>query len=101
MHFNDPSAEAHHSYANNVIRTAKYNIITFLPLFLFDVFRKSSYLYFLVMAVLAWIPDISPYSGWGNTLALLFVVVVAAVKALFEDVKRQSEDRMTNGSKAK
>ena len=42
----------------------------------------------------------SPFGGWGSTLALLFVLVVAAIKAVWEDFKRHQEDRNTNGSVA-
>lgn len=42
----------------------------------------------------------SPFGGWGSTLALLFVLIVAAIKAAFEDIKRHQEDRSTNGSTA-
>lgn len=40
----------------------------------------------------------SPFGGWGSTLALLFVLVVAAIKAIWEDLKRHQEDRSTNAS---
>ncbi len=43
---------------------------------------------------------VSPFGGWGSTLALLFVLVVAAVKAFWEDVKRHQEDHSTNASVA-
>ncbi len=42
----------------------------------------------------------SPFGGWGSTLALLFVLGVAAVKALFEDIKRHQQDAVTNSSVA-
>ena len=34
-------------FKNNRIRTAKYNAVTFLPVFLFDMFSRVAYLYFL------------------------------------------------------
>ncbi len=43
---------------------------------------------------------VSPFGGWGSTLALLFVLVVAAIKAMWEDLKRHQEDHNTNGSLA-
>lgn len=42
----------------------------------------------------------SPFGGWGSTLAILFVLIVAAIKALLEDLKRHQEDRSTNASTA-
>ncbi len=52
----------------------------------------------LLQAALSWWSEVSPYSGWGSTLALLFVLVVAGIKALWEDRKRHQEDRETNNS---
>lgn len=34
-------------FASNNIKTAKYNLITFLPIFLFEMFSRAAYLYFL------------------------------------------------------
>lgn len=34
-------------FAPNNIKTAKYNLITFLPIFLFEMFSRAAYLYFL------------------------------------------------------
>ena len=42
----------------------------------------------------------SPFGGWGSSLALAFVLVVAAIKAIWEDAKRHQEDRRTNASVA-
>jgi hypothetical protein len=43
---------------------------------------------------------VSPFSPYGPTIALLFVLLVAAVKAIVEDKKRHREDRITNNSTA-
>lgn len=40
----------------------------------------------------------SPFAGYGATLALTFVLLAAAVKAIVEDKKRQAEDHKTNNS---
>ena len=34
-------------FATNNIKTAKYNLITFFPIFLFEMFSRAAYLYFL------------------------------------------------------
>lgn len=51
-------------------------------------------------AALAWWSTVSPFSPFGPTIALLFVLLVAAVKAIIEDKKRHKEDRLTNNSVA-
>ena len=49
-------------------------------------------------AGLTWWSVVSPYGGLGSTAALVFVLLVAGVKAAWEDVKRHQEDRETNKS---
>jgi len=82
----------------NRVVTSKYNIVTFLPIFLFEMFSRVAYLYFLFQAGLSWWSVVSPYSGIGSTAALIFVLAVAGVKAIWEDVKRHQEDQRMNTS---
>lgn len=82
----------------NRVVTSKYNIVSFLPIFLFEMFSRVAYLYFLLQAGLSWWSVVSPFGGVGSTAALLFVLVVAAVKAIWEDVKRHQEDKRMNTS---
>ena len=48
VHLNDgqPAGE----FVGNGIKTAKYNILTFLPLFLWEMFSRAAYAYFLIQA---------------------------------------------------
>jgi len=85
-------------FVTNKVITSKYNIITFLPVFLFEMFSRVAYLYFLIQAGLSWWSVVSPYSGIGATAALLFVLIVAGVKAVWEDMKRHQEDQRMNTS---
>lgn len=85
-------------FTGNSIRTSKYNLVTFLPKFLYEMFSRAAYLYFLIQACLAWWSTVSPYGGFGSTAALVFVLLVAAVKSIYEDVKRHHEDSETNNS---
>lgn len=51
-------------------------------------------------ASLAWWAVVSPFTPYGPTIALVFVLLVAATKAAAEDRKRHAEDRRTNNSVA-
>ena len=93
----NPNLEAFKKEDNRVV-TSKYNIVTFLPIFLFEIFNRVAYLYFLIQAGLSWWSVVSPYSGIGATMALVFVLLVAGVKAIWEDVKRHREDEILNKS---
>ena len=53
-----------------------------------------------MQAALAWWSTVSPFSPYGPTIALVFVLLVAAGKAIIEDKKRHREDRITNNSTA-
>jgi phospholipid-transporting ATPase len=83
---------------DNRVTTSKYNVATFLPIFLFEMFTRVAYLYFLIQAGLSWWSVVSPYSGIGATMALVFVLLVAGVKAIWEDIKRHKEDELLNKS---
>ena len=37
-------------FCGNSITTSKYNVVTFLPIFLFEMFSRVAYLYFLAQA---------------------------------------------------
>uniref|UniRef100_A0AAR2JKG0 Phospholipid-transporting ATPase n=1 Tax=Pygocentrus nattereri TaxID=42514 RepID=A0AAR2JKG0_PYGNA len=70
--------------------TAKYNVLTFLPRFLYSQFRRAANSFFLFIALLQQIPDVSPTGRWTTLVPLLFILVVAAVKEVIEDLVRHS-----------
>ena len=89
-----------HRYAGNAVSTAKYTLISFWPRLLFEQFSRAAYLYFLAQACLAWWPAVSPYNPWGSTLALAFVLLVAAAREAYEDLKRRRADVVANAKRA-
>lgn len=85
----------------NEIRNQKYNFITFLPLVLFGQFRFFLNLYFLLMALSQFIPDIRigyPYTYWGP---LSFVLTVTICREAIDDYRRYQRDREVNSQKYK
>ena len=48
----------------NYIRTAKYTILSFLPKFLFEQFRRYANIFFLAIGLLQQIDGISPTGRW-------------------------------------
>ena len=78
---------------DNSVSTSKYNMATFLPLNLFLQFSKVANLYFLMIAVLQVIPDISNTNNQPLQLVpLSFVILVSMIKDAFEDYKRHKSD---------
>uniref|UniRef100_A0A671XSZ4 Phospholipid-transporting ATPase n=1 Tax=Sparus aurata TaxID=8175 RepID=A0A671XSZ4_SPAAU len=72
----------------SICLTAKYNVLTFLPRFLYSQFRRAANAFFLFIALLQQIPDVSPTGRWTTLVPLLFILVVAAVKEFIEDLVR-------------
>ncbi|XP_062992468.1 phospholipid-transporting ATPase IA isoform X1 [Elgaria multicarinata webbii] len=83
-------------FCNNHVSTAKYNLITFLPRFLYSQFRRAANAFFLFIALLQQIPDVSPTGRYTTLVPLLFILVVAAVKEIIEDIKRHKADNAVN-----
>jgi len=55
------------TFATNSVTTAKYNVATFLPRFLFEVFSQVAYFYFLVQVrILTWPPGAYPRSHFDS-----------------------------------
>uniref|UniRef100_A0A8W7M1T8 Phospholipid-transporting ATPase n=1 Tax=Anopheles arabiensis TaxID=7173 RepID=A0A8W7M1T8_ANOAR len=85
----------------NEIRNQKYNFFTFLPLVLFEQFRFFLNLYFLIMAVSQFIPEIRIgylYTYWGP---LGFVLAVTICREAVDDLRRHKRDREVNSQKYK
>uniref|UniRef100_A0A6I8RAI8 Phospholipid-transporting ATPase n=1 Tax=Xenopus tropicalis TaxID=8364 RepID=A0A6I8RAI8_XENTR len=83
-------------YAGNAIKTYKYNPITFLPVNLYEQFKRAANAYFLVLLILQTIPQISTVT-WSTTLIpLLLVLGITAIKDLVDDIARHKMDNEIN-----
>ncbi|MCJ1426772.1 hypothetical protein MMC29_004675 [Sticta canariensis] len=101
IHLNNIPANSANRYVDNHVSTAKYNIATFLPKFLFEQFSKYANLFFLFTAILQQIPNISPTNKYTTIAPLIIVLLVSAGKELIEDFKRKTSDKSLNHSKAR
>lgn len=97
IYINEP-ARTHGTlkFVNNEISTSKYTVITFLPRNLFEQFHRLAYIYFLVLAVLNFVPQLGVFSPITGILPLAFVLVVTAVKDAYEDFRRHRSDKTEN-----
>lgn len=85
---------------NNLISTSKYKWYNFFPKMLLTEFSRLANSYFLIIAVLQTIKEIS-YSN-GNPLILIpltLVICLNGAKDLYEDFKRKESDNKENNSK--
>ena len=90
--------EINKGFNDNRVATTKYNLITFLPFALFIQFRKVSNIYFLIIAILQSIPQISPLASYTAIAPLVFVLAVSMIREGIEDYLRYKSDKEINKS---
>uniref|UniRef100_A0A8C3SB76 P-type ATPase N-terminal domain-containing protein n=1 Tax=Chelydra serpentina TaxID=8475 RepID=A0A8C3SB76_CHESE len=83
-------------YASNCIQTSKYNIVTFLPVNLFEQFQEVANTYFLFLLILQLIPQISSLSWFTTIVPLVLVLTITAVKDATDDYFRHKSDNQVN-----
>ena len=85
-------------FTKNHISTTKYTCATFIPLNLFEQFKKMANLYFLIIMILQLIPGLATTNmDWIFTLLpLMLVVGISMIKDAFEDNKRRKKDNEEN-----
>uniref|UniRef100_A0AAR2IZK5 Phospholipid-transporting ATPase n=1 Tax=Pygocentrus nattereri TaxID=42514 RepID=A0AAR2IZK5_PYGNA len=76
--------------------TSKYNIITFLPVNLFEQFQEVANTYFLFLLILQLIPQISSLSWFTTIVPLVLVLSITAVKDATDDYFRHKSDNQVN-----
>uniref|UniRef100_A0A8C1WUI4 Phospholipid-transporting ATPase n=1 Tax=Cyprinus carpio TaxID=7962 RepID=A0A8C1WUI4_CYPCA len=93
---NDREYNEKFQYASNCIMTSKYNIITFLPVNLFEQFQEVANTYFLFLLILQLIPQISSLSWFTTIVPLVLVLSITAVKDATDDYFRHKSDNQVN-----
>uniref|UniRef100_A0A452IYM6 Phospholipid-transporting ATPase n=1 Tax=Gopherus agassizii TaxID=38772 RepID=A0A452IYM6_9SAUR len=88
------------SLPNNRIKTSKYNILTFLPVNLFEQFQRVANAYFLFLLILQLIPEISSLSWFTTIVPLMVVFTITAVKDVTDDCFRHKSDNQVNNRQA-
>ncbi|KAG5437433.1 hypothetical protein PCANB_000864 [Pneumocystis canis] len=85
-----------YNYPSNVISNAKYNVFTFIPIFLYEQFKHFLNLYFLLVALSQFIKPLR--IGYLSTYIapLIFVISVTMGKELLDDLARRKRDNEAN-----
>lgn len=82
----------------NLVSTTKYSIITFLPIALFEQFRRIANLYFTVVAALS-LTELSPVHPFTTITPVVAVIGFSMVKEGIEDFRRYIADKELNHRK--
>ncbi|CAG9311668.1 unnamed protein product [Blepharisma stoltei] len=99
LYINGAEINDTYKYPTNYVSTTKYNVFTFLPISLFDQFKRIANIYFLVTAILQSIPQISPLNAFSAIAPLVFVLAVSMIREGVEDYLRYKSDQETNSTK--
>ena len=77
----------------------KYNIFTFLPIVLFNQFKQFGNLFYLLMSISQFFPDLKVGFLFTYISPLSFVVCVSMAKEAIDDISRRVQDKKTNSGK--
>ncbi|XP_075057648.1 phospholipid-transporting ATPase IK [Mixophyes fleayi] len=83
-------------YADNSIRTSKYNFFTFIPLNVYEQFHRAANIYFLFIIILQTVPAISTLPWFAIMMPLLCLLVVRGMKDLRDDIAQHRSDKAIN-----
>lgn len=98
--FVGPDRNKESNFPDNGVITSRYNVVTFLPLFLIESFKKFANTYFLIVSIFQAIPIISITDGIPLSLAPLTVVLFfEGIVTALEDRQRHRDDHVANSSK--
>uniref|UniRef100_A0A8C6TUS4 Phospholipid-transporting ATPase n=1 Tax=Neogobius melanostomus TaxID=47308 RepID=A0A8C6TUS4_9GOBI len=86
-------------YSGNAIKTYKYNALTFIPLNLYEQFKRVANVYFLALLILQIIPDITTLPWYTTLIPLVVVLGITAIKDLVDDLARHRMDKEINNRK--
>jgi Phospholipid-translocating ATPase N-terminal len=88
-------------FTDNVVTTSRYTWYNFVPVFLFNQFTRFANAYFLCVAILQTIPEISITNGVPTTfLPLSIVLGFDGLVTAREDYKRHQDDAKANASQS-
>lgn len=88
-------------FSPNIVRNQKYNLITFLPVILYEQFKFFANMYFLVVALSQFIPALQVGYLFTYLAPLGFVLSVTIGKEAWDDFQRYRRDREANHQKFK
>ncbi|XP_041278418.1 phospholipid-transporting ATPase IK [Onychostruthus taczanowskii] len=83
-------------YSGNAIRTAKYNVLTFLPLNLYEQFHRMANVYFVFVILLQTFPEISTLPWYTLLFPLSCLLIIRGLRDLIDDIGRHRSDRSIN-----
>ena len=99
LNFSDPTLNI--TNWSNKEENNKYNVVTFVPLTLFNQFRQFGNFFYLLLTITQFINELKVGLTFTYIAPLAFVVAVSMGKELYDDFNRHIQDKKTNSTKIK
>ena len=86
-------------FMTNKLNNNKYNVITFIPVVLFNQFKFFYNLFFLLIALSQFVPALKVGYLFTYIAPLAFVLMITLVKEAVDDIQRFRKDKALNNKK--
>ena len=83
---------------SNKIENHKYNLITFIPIVLFNQFKQFGNFFYLILSISQFFDDLVVGFLFTYISPLAIVVSISMLKELYDDINRRIEDKKTNST---
>ncbi|KAI9297264.1 phospholipid-translocating P-type ATPase [Neoconidiobolus thromboides FSU 785] len=83
-------------FKNNKVLNTKYSLLTFLPIFFWEQFGRFMNFYFLLIACLQLIKQLTPINPITTWTPLIIIFSISGIKEIYDDYKRWKADQQFN-----
>ena len=104
----DPHVQGQHinvatwkTFCSNKIVTSRYTLWDFLPRQLAYQFSKIANIYFLLVAILQMIPNLSSTGRWTTIMPLAIFTMIAIAHEGYDDIRRYRQDKVENNKECR
>jgi len=87
------------SFPTNRLNNQKYNVLTLIPIVLFNQFKFFYNFFFLVIAISQFVPALKVGFLFTYIAPLAFVLLITIIKEFFDDIQRMRKDKDLNYKK--
>lgn len=85
-----------HKFMSNTLCNTKYNIVTIVPIVLFNQFKFFYNMFFLLISISQFIPALKVGFLFTYITPLIFVLLVTLTKEAVDDIQRWRKDKELN-----
>ncbi|ELP87921.1 phospholipid-transporting ATPase, putative [Entamoeba invadens IP1] len=96
IYFFDKQRNKTQHFPSNVIKTTKYKWWSFVFVFLFNQFKYFINMFFLIVAILACIPQLNAGSPVASIVPICIMLTFSCIRELFDEIRKYHADSKLN-----